>query len=42
MGAVVYHLCKQRNDIKHCNTTKTEEAIAARIRWEIRARIMAK
>jgi hypothetical protein len=38
----VYHLWKQRNDLKHGNTPKSLEAIIARIRWEIRARIMAK
>lgn len=35
------HLWKQRTDLKHDNTPKSEEAIVARIRGEIRARIMA-
>jgi hypothetical protein len=41
-GATAYHLWKQRNDLLHGNTPKTEEAIVYKVRWEIRARIMAK
>ncbi len=42
LGATVYHLWKQRNDLLHNNTPRTEEALLACIRWEARARIVAK
>jgi hypothetical protein len=42
LGASVYHLCKQRNDLLYNNTPRTEEALLARIRWKARARIVAK
>jgi len=42
LGATVYHLWKQRNDLLHNNTPRTEEAILTRVRWEARARIVAK
>jgi hypothetical protein len=41
-GAVVYHLWKQRNDLLHGNAPRTEEAIVAHIKWEVRSRILAK
>jgi hypothetical protein len=41
-GAAVYHIWKQRNDILHNNTPQTEEAILTRVRWEARAKIVAK
>jgi len=41
-GAAVYHIWKQRNDLLHNNTPRTEEAILNRVRWEARARIVAK
>jgi hypothetical protein len=37
--AVVYHLWKQRNDIRHGNNLRPEQ-ILQRIDWEIRNRIM--
>jgi hypothetical protein len=42
LGAVVYHLRMQRNNIKHGNQPRTEEKIVKRITWEIRARMIAK
>jgi hypothetical protein len=41
-ATVVYHLWKQRNALLHSNNPCTEEAILARIWWEVRARIMNK
>jgi hypothetical protein len=41
-GATVYHIWKQRNDLLHNNTPRTEEAILTRVRWEARAKIVAK
>jgi hypothetical protein len=42
LGATIYNLWRQRNDLLHNNTPCTKEAIMARIKWEARARIMAK
>jgi hypothetical protein len=42
LGAVVYHLWMQRNDLKLGNQPRTEEEIVKRIIWEIRARMIAK
>jgi hypothetical protein len=42
LKANVYNLWRQRNDLLHNNTPCTEEAILAQIRWEFRARLMAK
>ncbi len=42
LGATVYNLWNQRNDLLHNHTLRTEEAIMARIRWEAQARIVAK
>jgi hypothetical protein len=42
LGATVYHLWKQRNDLLHCNKPRTEEAILKQIRWDVRSRVMAK
>jgi hypothetical protein len=41
-GACVYHLWKQWNALLHGNTPKTEEALVAQIKWEVRSRILAK
>lgn len=41
-AAVVYHLRKQRNTLLHRNNPRSEEDILAHIRWEVKARIMAK
>jgi hypothetical protein len=41
-AAVVYHLWKQRNDLLHKSNHRSEEDILAQIRWEVRARIIAK
>jgi hypothetical protein len=41
-GATVYHIWKQRNDLLHNNTPRTEEAILIRVRWEAQAKIVAK
>jgi hypothetical protein len=40
LAAVVYHLSCLRNDLCHGNTPRTEEALVARIQWEVRSRIM--
>jgi hypothetical protein len=42
LGAMVYQLWRQRNDLLHCNTPRTEEAILAQIKWEVRAKVLAK
>jgi hypothetical protein len=42
LGAAVYHLWQQRNALLHGKTPRTEEQIVSRIRWEVKARIMAK
>jgi hypothetical protein len=42
LGAVVYHLWLQRNNLKKGNQPRTEEEIVKSITWEIRARMMAK
>jgi hypothetical protein len=42
IGAAVYHLWKQRNDLLQGNIPRTEEDLVAQIKWEIRSRIMAK
>jgi hypothetical protein len=42
LGATVYHLWRQQNDLLHCNTPRMEEAILAQIKWEVRARVFAK
>jgi hypothetical protein len=41
-AATVSHIWKQINDSCHGNTPRTEEAIVAQIKWEVRLRIMAK
>lgn len=40
LGAVVYHLWKKRNDVRHGNILKSEEQILHRIDWEVRTCIM--
>ncbi|XP_062153008.1 uncharacterized protein LOC133861274 [Alnus glutinosa] len=42
LGAAVYHIWKHRNDILHGNIPSAEEAILAKIKWEVRARILVK
>jgi hypothetical protein len=42
LAAVVYHIWRQRNDLCHGNVPKTEEALVATIKWEVRLRFMAK
>jgi hypothetical protein len=42
LRATVYHLWKQRNNLLHNNTPRTKKALLARIRWEARAKIVAK
>jgi hypothetical protein len=42
LGATVYNLWRQKNDLMHNNTPRTEEPILAHIKWEIRAKILAK
>lgn len=41
LGAVVYHIWKQRNDIRCGNNLKNEEQILKNIVWEVRSRVMA-
>jgi hypothetical protein len=40
LGAVVYHIWKHRNDVRHGNVLKSEEQILKIIVWEIMTRIM--
>jgi hypothetical protein len=42
LGATVYYLWQQRNDLLHCNKPRTEEAILKQIRWDVRSRMLAK
>jgi hypothetical protein len=42
LGATVYNLWKHRNDILHGNVLSLGEMIIAKIKGEVRARIMAK
>ncbi len=42
IGAAVYHLWKQQNDLFFCNIPRSEEAIIAQIKWQVRARLLAK
>jgi len=42
LGATVYNLWKHRNDILYGNALSSEEISIAKIKWEIRACIMAK
>lgn len=41
LGAIVYHLWRQRNNLLHGNIPKTEESIVAQIKWEVRSKIVA-
>jgi hypothetical protein len=41
LGATVYNLWRQRNDLVHDNVPRTEESIVACIRWEVRSKMMA-
>lgn len=42
LGAAVYHLSRQRNDLLHGNTPCSKEAIVSQIKRQIRARMLAK
>jgi hypothetical protein len=42
LGATVYHLWWQRNDLLQCNTPRTEDSILVQINWDVRARVLAK
>jgi hypothetical protein len=42
LGAVVYHIWIQRNNLIHGNVVCSEEGRIARIKWEIRSRLMGK
>jgi hypothetical protein len=42
LGAIVDQLWRQRNELMHHNTPRTEESILAQIKWEVRSRFMAK
>lgn len=41
-SACVYSVWKLRNDIRQGNPLRTEEKILMQIKWEVRARILAK
>lgn len=41
-GATVYHIWRHRNDILHGNIPRSEEGIIAQIKWQVRARLLAK
>ncbi|GLT57397.1 hypothetical protein SLA2020_303720 [Shorea laevis] len=42
LGAVVYNVWRQRNDILHGNPIKTEERIVKQIVWQVRNKIMSR
>jgi len=42
LGAPVYHLWNQRNDLLHGNPARSEEALVLQIKWQVRARLIAK
>jgi len=42
LGATIYHLWRQRNDLFHGNMPRSEEAIIVQIRWEVRSRLLVK
>lgn len=41
-GPTVYHIWKQRNDIKHSNHIRSEEQMIKHLKWEIRTRVPAR
>jgi hypothetical protein len=40
LGAAVYHIWRQCNDLVHGNTPWTKEQIVAHVRWEVRSKII--
>jgi hypothetical protein len=42
LGASIYHLWRQRNDLLHGNVPRTKEQIIAHIPWEVKKKIMAR
>jgi hypothetical protein len=42
LGATIYHLWRQINDLFHGNIPRCEEAIIVQIRWEVRSRLLVK
>jgi hypothetical protein len=42
LGAAVYHLWRQRKDLLHGNSPQSEEAMVSQIKWQVRARLLAK
>jgi len=41
LGATVYHLWRHRNNLIHSKTPRSEEAILAQIKWDVRVRVIA-
>jgi hypothetical protein len=41
LGAIVYHLWKQRNDLPHFHTPRTEEAIFDQIKLDVQVCVLA-
>ena len=41
LSAYMYHIWRERNNIRHENQVHTEEQIIHRICWEVRSRIMS-
>ncbi len=41
-GAAVYHLWRQRNDIRHGKAPKTEEKLLLDVVWDVKYRIRSK
>jgi hypothetical protein len=39
LGATVYHLWRHRNDLIHLKIPRSEEAILAQIKWDVRVRV---
>jgi hypothetical protein len=35
LGATIYHLWKQRNNLLHGNTPRSEEVIVSQIKWQV-------
>ena len=40
LGAVLYYLWKQQNDLRHGNVVRSEEQILKQTDWEIRTKIV--
>lgn len=41
LGASIYHIWRQMNDLLHHNIPRSEEAMLVQIKWEVRVRLLA-